>query len=146
MDSNCRRNSGAHFLTTDGVPGEKPFFARPGFLTPYGFLSAASTLRFREVMRKRAPGYVGYVEPKPRDTRIMPTWYSDGWLPFADFGGGSLLLILDSSPASRGVPGQIIAYTHDPDEISYVAQSFDRFLSDSLKAAQRDPDEFLQLS
>jgi cell wall assembly regulator SMI1 len=133
------------FLTTNGIPDEKPCFARPGFLTSYGFLSATSALENREAMRKRAPKYGGYVERNPRDGRIAPGWYSDGWLPFADFGGGSLLLMVDSSPTIRGTPGQVIAYTHDPDEISYVAQSFEHFLARSLKAAQADPDEFLQL-
>lgn len=133
------------FLTTNGIPGEQAFFARPGFLTSYGFSSATSALAQRAVMAKRAPQYRDYTEPEPRDPRIAPGWYSDGWLPFADFGGGSLLLILDSSPGPRGVPGQVIAFTHDPDEISYVARSFDRFLAGSLKAAQADPDEFLQI-
>jgi cell wall assembly regulator SMI1 len=133
------------FRTTNGVPHEKPVFARPGFLTSYAFLSKTSALQHRELMRKRAPTYRSYVEPQPRDPRIAPGWYSDGWLPFADFGGGTLLLILDSSPTTRGSIGQIIAYTHDPDVISYVARSFEQFLAVSLKVAQHDPDEFLRL-
>ena len=133
------------FLATNWIPREKPFFARPGFLTSYGFLSVTSTLAQRAVMAKRAPQYRDYTEPEPRDPRIAPGWYSDGWLPFAEFGGGSLLLMLDASPGSRGVPRQVIAFTHDPDEISYVARSFERFLAASLKAAQADPDEFLQI-
>lgn len=131
------------FLATNGTPKGKPFFARPGFLTSYSFLSATSVLEHREVMRKRAPRYGGYVEAKPRDNRIASGWYCDGWLPFGEFGGGSLLLMVDSSPGKRGTPGQIVAYTHDPDEISFVAPSFERFLADSLKAASKDPDEFL---
>ena len=133
------------FLTTNGLPGEQAFFARPGFLTSYGFLSTTTAIAQRAVMAKRAPQYRDYTEPEPRHPRIASGWYSDGWLPFADFGGGSLLLILDASPSPRGVPGQVIAFTHDPDEISYVAPSFDRFLAASLKAAQADPDEFLQI-
>jgi cell wall assembly regulator SMI1 len=133
------------YRTSDGIPAEKPVFARPGYLTSYTFLSTASALRHREIMRKRAPTYRDYVEKEPRDPRIAPGWYSDGWLPFADFGGGSLLLIVDFSPAARGTPGQIIAFTHDPDEMSYVARSFEPFLSASLKAARGDPDEFLGL-
>lgn len=133
------------FLTTNGIPGEQAFFARPGFLTSYGFLSVTSTLAQRAVMAKRAPQYRDYIEPEPRDPRIAPGWYSDGWLPFAEFGGGSLLLMIDATPGTRGVPGQVIAFTHDPDEISYVARSFERFLAASLKAAQADPDEFLQI-
>lgn len=133
------------FLVTDGVPGARPFFARPGFLTPYGFLSVAGSLKAREDMRKRAPQYRDYVQPTPRDARINPAWFCEGWLPFADFGGGSSLLILDCAPERKGNVGQIIAYSHDPDELAYVAKWFELFLSASLKAAQSDPDEFLQL-
>jgi cell wall assembly regulator SMI1 len=133
------------FRTSDGAPGEKPVFAQPDSLTSYAFLSTTSALARREAMRKRAPNYRGYVQEEPRDARIAPGWFSDGWLPFADFGGGSLLLILDSSPAKRGAVGQIIAFTHDPDEISYVARSFEHFLAASLKAAKEDPEEFLQI-
>lgn len=133
------------FLATNGIPHDKPFFARPGFLTSYGFLSTTSALKEREGMRKRAPSYRSYVETTPRSVRIASGWYSDGWLPFAEFGGGSLLLILDFAPTARGSAGQIIAYTHDPDEISYVAPSFGRFLAMSLKTAQADPEEFLRL-
>lgn len=132
-------------LTTNGTPGDKPCFARPGFLTSYGFLTIPSALEHRSAMAKRAPQYENYTEPEPRNPRIAPGWYSDGWLPFAEFGGGSQLLMLDCSPAPRGTAGQIIAYTHDLDEISYVASSFERFLAASLKAAQADPDEFLRI-
>jgi cell wall assembly regulator SMI1 len=133
------------FLATDGVPNEKPFFANPGSLTSYGFLSAKAALKQRDSMRKRSSQYAGYVEQTPRDPRIAPGWFNDGWFPFAAFGGGSLLLIVDSSPTARGASGQIIAFTHDPDEMTYVAPSFERFLAASLKAAQEDPEEFLQI-
>lgn len=133
------------YLTTDGVPGAKPFFARPGFLTSYGFLSTTSALERRDALRECAPTYGDDAGGDHRDARVAPGWFSDGWLPFADFGGGTLLLIVDCSPTTRGTPGQILAFTHDPDEISYVAPSFEQFLGSSLKAARTDPDEFLQL-
>jgi hypothetical protein len=36
----------------------------------------------------------------------------------------------------------VIAFTHDPDEMSYVAPSFDRFLADSLTMFTAGADEF----
>ena len=92
-----------------------------------------------------APQYEGYVEEKPRDQRIRPGWFHDGWLPFAGFGGGILLLIQDYSPTEEGNIGQIIAFTHDPDEISYVAPDFQTFLHHSLSSIKEDPEEFLEI-
>jgi cell wall assembly regulator SMI1 len=129
--------------TTNGIPEEKAFFGRPGFLSTYSLLSVSGMLEERQAMRRRAPTYGDYVESRPRDRRIAPGWYCDGWLPFAGFGGGTLLLLVDASPTGRGTPGQVIAYTHDPDEMTYVASSFERFLAASLKTARSDPDEFL---
>jgi cell wall assembly regulator SMI1 len=118
-------------------------FARPGYLTGYNFLSVAEALEERESMKDRAPGYVGYIEPKPRDSRIRAGWFQPGWLPFGNFGGGTLLLILDLAPAESGSMGQVIAFTHDPDRIDYVAPTFERFLGASLAAIEADPGEFI---
>jgi cell wall assembly regulator SMI1 len=120
-------------------------FSRPGFSTGYDFLSLASALEERDSMRQVADQYEGYVEDKPRDRRIRPGWFHDGWLPFAGFGGGILLLIQDYSPAETGNMGQIIAFTHDPDKITYVAPDFHTFLEQSLSWIKNDPEEFLEI-
>jgi cell wall assembly regulator SMI1 len=127
----------------DGSEPEVRVFSRPGFLTGYDFLPLAAALEQRDVMRRRAPNYKGYVAAEARDRRIRPGWFHDGWLPFAGFAGGTLLLIQDYSPAAAGNVGQIIAFTHDPDEISYVAPDFGRFLRASLSSIQEDPEEFM---
>lgn len=129
----------------DGSEDEVRVFLRPGFLTGYDFLSLASAEEARAGMERRSPQYLGYVEETPRDRRIRDGWFHGGWAPFATFGGGSLLLIQDHSPAEDGVVGQIIAFTHDPDEISYVAPDFPTFLRLSLKGVQEDPEEFLEI-
>ena len=133
------------WLTADGSEHQVRMFSRPGFLTGYDFLSLASALKERDSMRSIAPQYEGYVEERPRDQRIRPGWFHDGWLPFAGFGGGILLLIQDYSPTEEGNIGQIIAFTHDPDEISYVAPDFQTFLHHSLSSIKEDPEEFLEM-
>jgi len=121
-----------------------PVFAKPDFFTGYDFLSLDAAIKARAGMKRRAPQYAGYVEPEPRNKRIRPGWFHSGWVPFADFGGGTLLLIQDYSPSETGRAGQIIAYTHDPDEIDYVAPDFQTFLQLSLKSIKEDPEEFLE--
>lgn len=130
----------------DGGADGAHVFLRPGFLTGYDFLSLAAAEKARANLRRRSSGYAGYVEPEPRDARIRGGWYHDGWLPFAAFGGGTLLLMQDHAPGAIGAAGQIIAFTHDPDEIGYVSPDFARFLDASLNAIEADPEAFLELS
>lgn len=131
---------GAWLHADGGEP--QPVFVRPGYLGGYEFLSLEQALRARDRMKQRSPRYEGYEQPKPRDARIKPGWFHEGWLPFASFGGGTLLLIQDHSPASLGRPGQIIALTHDPDSIDYVAPDFAELLSASLQSIADDMEEF----
>lgn len=119
----------AAWRTTDGT--DQNLFARPKYLTGYAFLSVADALKERASFEKRAPRYAGWIEPKPRDRRIQPGWFHEGWLPFASF-FGSLVLLVDASPAKPGKVGQIIAFTHDPDQMTYVAASFEELLKKSL--------------
>jgi cell wall assembly regulator SMI1 len=129
----------------DGGRTDSPVFARPGFLTGYDFLSVGGARAARESMRKRATQYDGYVEPRPRDRRIGSGWFRAGWLPFASFGGGSLLLLVDVTPSAAGTKGQVIAFTHDPDEITWVSRSFASFLAASARAFAKDHEELLLL-
>jgi hypothetical protein len=39
----------------------------------------------------------------------------------------------------------VIAFTHDPDEITYVAPDFPTFLQESLRSIDADPEEFLEI-
>ena len=133
----------AAWSSTNGTRAGRAFFARRGYLTGYEFLSTTGAQKAREALAKRARNYAGYVEPEPRDPRIAPGWFQPGWLPFASFGGSTLLLILDLAPARKGRSGQVIAFTHDPDQIEYVASSFERCLAESLAAIKADPEELL---
>ncbi|MFG2632152.1 SMI1/KNR4 family protein [Streptomyces sp. NPDC048473] len=84
-----------------------------------------------------------YLDPQPRDPRIQAGWFNDGRLPFAEFGEGAGTLIQDCSPANRGALGQIIAYTHDPDEMSYIAASFEDLLEGSIAEISANPEEYV---
>ncbi len=118
----------------NGTTEEHPFFLRPGYLTAYSLLSAKESARQAEALKRRAPQYGNYVEPKPRAPQLSPNWHEPGWFPSAEFAG--LLLILDQSPSDAGNPGQIISFTHDPDEMQYHAASLSEFLD--LCAAELD--------
>lgn len=135
----------AAWRSSDGSADEVSLLMRPDFLTGYEFLSLKAALAAREGMRKRAKHYAGYADPEPRDPRIQAGWFHEGWLPFASFGGATLLLIQDYAPAPGGQVGQIIGYVHDPDEIAYVTTDFADLLTRSLRDIQADPEEFLQL-
>ena len=118
-------------------------FARPGYITGYSFLSLADSLREREYMAHRAPQYDGYEQEQPRDPRICSGWYQAGWLPFAAFSAPDLLLIADHSPTASGQCGQIIAFSHDPDTISYVCTDFATLLEQSLATIREHPEDCL---
>lgn len=129
----------------DGGREWEPVFSRPGFLTGCSLFSVTEALKERAGMAARGAGYASDDEPRPGDPRIRPGWFHDGWLPFAGFGGASLLLIQDYTPAAQGRPGQIIAFTHDPDRIDYVAPGLTALLRPSLQNFQRYPEDLLDL-
>lgn len=133
------------WLHGNGGATDQHLFARPGYLTGFDFLSIDDALKERAGMLRRSPQYANYryEQGSPRDARISPGWYEPGWLPFAKYGGATLLLILDFSPTTQGQAGQIITFTHDPDCIDYVAPSFDVFLRDSLNMLREYSDEFI---
>ncbi|EHK68092.1 SMI1/KNR4 family protein [Achromobacter arsenitoxydans] len=133
------------WLLADGCESDGPVFMRPGYLTGYDFLSLEEAITQRSNMAKRAPRYAGFDEPASTDARIREGWFHEGWLPFAGFGGATLLLMADHSPGKLGTPGQIIAFTHDPDQITWVAPSFEALLMGSIIEIEGDPEEFLGL-
>jgi hypothetical protein len=134
----------ALWRSANGGPEYAPVFARPGYSTGYDFLSTAEAVALRGRLRTRAPQYGGYIDPSPRDARIRAGWYHPGWLPFASFGGGTLILLVDGSPAERGRKGQVIAYAHDPDQMSYVAGSMGELLEVSGKWFAEEGEEILE--
>ncbi|MGW7001464.1 SMI1/KNR4 family protein [Streptomyces sp. NPDC054933] len=133
----------AAWLEANGGSTWMPVFARPGYESGYGFLSAEEAIERRQSMKRNAPRYVDYLDPQPRDHRIRAGWFNDGWLPFAEFGEGAGILIQDYAPAGKGAPGQIIAYTHDPDEMSYIAPSFEDFLEESIAEISAYPEAYV---
>ena len=133
----------AAWSTCDGCT--QPLLARPRFLTGYALLGVCQAIEARAGFAARAPRYAGYEEPRARDSRIAAGWYQPGWLPFAAFGGASLVLLTDASPNLGGRSGQIIAFTHDPDAITYVAASFSEFLAASWRWLSEHPEDILDL-
>ncbi len=132
----------AAWMIADGS-GATSIFTQPALEEPYTFLSIAAALDMRESFSGIASNYAGYEEPEPRDTRMRDGWFLEGWLPFANFGGGTLMLILDYTPSESGQAGQVIAFTHDPDEITYVAQDLPTFLGLSLQTIMEHPEKFV---
>jgi len=126
----------------NGAEAWSPVFARPEFYTPFDFLSIAQALQHRTSREAIASNYAGYKPQEPRDPRIRAGWFHSGWMPFATFGGGTLLLFSDLSPSDQGHIGQVIGFVHDPDEIVFVAPSFADFLSASLEMLTDNAEEF----
>lgn len=133
----------ATWQSANGSDEWQTVFARPGYITGYSFLSLADSLREREYMAHRVPQYDGYEQEQPRDPRICSGWYQAGWLPFAAFSAPDLLLIADHSPTASGQCGQIIAFSHDPDTISYVCTDFATLLEQSLATIREHPEDCL---
>lgn len=133
----------ALWKAADGT--DSTLLCRPGFLTGYDLLSLQGSLRYRAAMEQRAPRYGDYQGPEsrlPRDRRIRAGWFHAGWLPFASFGGSTLLLIEDHSPSEEGRFGQIIGFVHDPDEMVYVADSLSELLELTLPQIRSEPSEY----
>ena len=132
------------WLAADGSGRDAVVFARPGYLTGYAFLSVEGAMRAREARRRVAPRYEGHVQTRERDRRVRPGWFQEGWLPFASFGEGTLLLLVDLTPSEGGSVGQIISYTHDPDAMQYEAAAFEDLLEASMTMIASDPEELLR--
>lgn len=131
----------AAWLASEALMGDLPVFGRDDSLESYALMTPREAIEQRADMKARSLHYEG--PPPDLDERIFPGWFQGGWVPFGGFGGGALLLISDMSPAPGGKPGQIIAYIHDPDELIYVADSFDAFLRRSLQAFEEEAEELL---
>lgn len=120
----------------DGVDGDIPYYLN-------------SVEQMLEEQRSSIADIYG--EPDPED-RQAPEYLAgfmdmvgegiDPFQPFANMlhlsdcinNGGSSVLFIDFHPASGGVAGQIVCFSHDPDSYTVVAPSFDAFLEARLAA------------
>jgi cell wall assembly/cell proliferation coordinating protein, KNR4-like protein len=109
-------------------------FTRPG----YAFLFLEATLRERAEMAYPAPQYDGYAQGKHCDPRIGSGWYQAEWLPFV---APDRLPIADYSPSRQY--GQIIAFSHNPDTISYLCTDFAMLPEQSLATIRQNPEDYL---
>lgn len=134
----------------DGSDGELVLAVFTDQETPCEFLSVAESLRLwteytphiaREYAQLRET-YAGYVQQPPRDRRIKDYWFHDKWIPFADFGGDTRVMV-DHDPGPGGRVGQVIAYQHDPDAVYCVAPDLVSFLRASNERMARHAREWL---
>ncbi|GEM54314.1 SMI1 / KNR4 family protein [Flavobacterium branchiophilum NBRC 15030 = ATCC 35035] len=70
------------------------------------------------------------------DNGIISDSKALNWLHFSDCmnNGGTSQLYIDFSPSANGKVGQIVRYTHDPDELVVIADSFDAYLQLLIEA------------
>jgi len=66
---------------------------------------------------------------KPKATRgIQNVWWSPGWVPIADNGGGDYFC-LDLAPAAGGMVGQVIQFGHEGTDQRRAAKSLAEWLA-----------------
>lgn len=70
------------------------------------------------------------------DNKIISDSKLVKWLHFSDCmnNGGTSQLYIDFSPSAIGKVGQVVRYTHDPDELVVIADSFDAYLKMLIEA------------
>ena len=79
-----------------------------------------------------------------RDRRIRPeAFVRRGWLPIAEFNGGSTTLFFDADPATGGTRGQIIVYQHDPDAMFWRARTFEEMFEQSNALMEQHFEELM---
>lgn len=97
-----------------------------GFYRGYRLLSLQEMSKiksyFQNENRKMVefPNAIDEKQVQQLDERIKPYLFCERWFPFAEY-AGSLYLMLDYNPSSKGTVAQIICYVHDPDFIYYIA-------------------------
>ena len=131
------------WLEADGGPAYAAVFTRPGFFTGLDFLSLEQSLALRASLNALSPQFEGWEEPDPRDNRIASDWFPLGWLPFAAFGGSSIVFFAVCAPGPHGHVGQVSAYVHDPDQITFVAADGETYLGASLEWFRAEVEEFV---
>lgn len=127
---------------TEGGEDEQPMFQRPGFVDALEFLTPRQALAQARSMAKRAQRMWDLAGPASTDKRLTGHWWHAGWLPFASF-YGDIVLLVDRHPGAEGTAGQVIAYVHDPDEMQWIAPSFEAYLQAAADSIDQDREEFL---
>ncbi|WP_120967542.1 SMI1/KNR4 family protein [Comamonas sp. lk] len=121
---------------------DQPMFQRPGFVDALDFLTPQRSIAQAQAMEKRAQRMWDLAGPASDDRRLTGRWWHTGWQPFASF-YGDIVLLIDHHPGPEGTVGQVIAYVHDPDHISWIAPSFGAYLQAAADSMDQDREEFL---
>lgn len=105
------------------------FLGSDMFEYPYYLMSV------QQILESNSSGYLAdYIDrvydEVDVDNKIIADSKLVKWLHFSDCmnNGGTSQLYIDFSPSSKGKVGQVVRYTHDPDELVVIADSFDAYL------------------
>lgn len=96
---------------------------------PYYLMSAKQMIESNDI--NYLADYIDRVYDEVEvDNKIISDSKLVKWLHFSDCmnNGGTSQLFIDFSPSPTGKVSQIVRYTHDPDELVVVADSFDAYL------------------
>ena len=96
--------------------------------SPYCLLSVAQMLKAKE--KEELDWLEGYLNREYEveiDEKIINNAEYMCWLPLSGDNFASQLFI-DFSPSGQGTKGQIVRFTHDPDELVVIAEDFDDYL------------------
>ncbi|MBB4825571.1 hypothetical protein HNO89_002807 [Sporosarcina luteola] len=98
---------------------------------PYYLLSAQQMLESSEEEEDISYLLEYQDDEEAVDSKINPEGLLPGtYIHFSDCmnNGGTSRLYIDFNPSPEGVCGQIIRFSHDPDEFKVIANSFDEYL------------------
>lgn len=112
----------AHFLRHGGTGGV-------AFFEYSGLSVEGAARRWRGLGNLLAQGVFDGFVPRELagDERVLSVWWSPGWLPFAQDGGGNLYCV-DLDPPRAGARGQVIAWEVHGGPTRPLAPSFEEYL------------------
>jgi hypothetical protein len=103
---------------------------------PYYLLSTQQMLENSKEKEEDVSYLLEYQDDEDAvDSKINPEGLpSVKYIHFSDCmnNGGTSKLYIDFHPSDEGVCGQIIRFSHDPDEYEVIANSFDEYLQDLI--------------
>lgn len=111
------------------------FLGSDMFEYPYYLMSAKQMIESNDI--NYLADYIDRIyDEVDVDEKIISDSKLVKWLHFSDCmnNGGTSKLYIDFSPSAKGKVGQIVRYTHDPDELVVIADSFDAYLKMLIEA------------
>ncbi len=108
------------------------------YLHDYNYLSLKGALRKWSLMVRlgKEGTFEGREVVGASDGKIQDRWWHEGWIPFAEDGGGNMLYI-DMAPGEKGNKGQILQMELDSGPFSTEYKSFLEYMEHYRDALQR---------